>query len=108
MRAPVVGRWRIVEMNVWDMDAVDLVGPAYIEFDRDGQGSFAFVAVEGWMDVRAADRGDPQTVEFSWEGQDELDRATGRGWAAVGEDGALTGRIFFHLGDDASFRAVRD
>ena len=60
------------------------------------------------MDVRPAGRRDPHAVEFSWEGQDELDHASGRGWAVVGEDGTLTGRVFFHLGDDSSFSAVRD
>jgi hypothetical protein len=107
MSNPAVGRWRIVEMEVWDIDAIDLLGPAYIEFDRNGQGSFQFIAVEGWMDVRPADHGGPHAIEFSWEGRDELDHASGRGWAVVGEDGALTGRIFFHLGDDSTFRALR-
>ncbi|MEV6341937.1 hypothetical protein [Actinoplanes sp. NPDC051851] len=32
---------------------------------------------------------------------------TGRGWAALAEDGTLDGRIFFHLGDDSGFHAVR-
>lgn len=107
MKSPAVGRWRIVEMELWDSDAVDLLGSAHIEFDRDGQGGFRFIAVEGWMDVRRADHLGPNGVEFSWEGRDEMDHACGRGWAVVGDDGELTGRIFFHLGDDSSFRAVR-
>jgi hypothetical protein len=107
MKTSVAGRWRIVEMDVWDSDAIDLLGPAFLEFDRKGQGSFRFVAVEGWMDVRPAEHGEAHAVEFSWEGHDELDDASGRGWAVVGDDGDLTGRIFFHLGDDSTFRAVR-
>jgi hypothetical protein len=35
----VVGRWRIVETENWDRDALDLVAPAFIEFDEDGLGS---------------------------------------------------------------------
>jgi hypothetical protein len=46
-------------------------------------------------------------VEFSWEGNDECDPASGRGWAVLEEDGSLCGRIFFHLGDDSGFTAVR-
>jgi hypothetical protein len=46
-------------------------------------------------------------VEFSWDGFDEGDPATGRGWAVVEEDGSLRGRIFLHLGDDSGFRAER-
>lgn len=30
--APHMGRsWRIVEMDLWDRDAIDLVGPGFIE-----------------------------------------------------------------------------
>jgi hypothetical protein len=46
-------------------------------------------------------------VEFTWEGSDEGDQVTGRGWAILAEDGTLNGRIFFHLGDDSGFHAVR-
>jgi hypothetical protein len=28
----VAGRWRIVEMELWDRDDLDLVGPVFIEF----------------------------------------------------------------------------
>ena len=104
----VTGRWRIIDMELWDMDAVDLLGPAFIEFGKDQQGSFQFLAIEGWMDLRSADHRGPSAVEFSWEGQNEMDRASGRGWAAVADDGSLDGRIFLHLGDDSGFRAVRE
>jgi len=29
-------------------------------------------------------------------------------WATLSSDGSLNGRIYFHLGDDSSFTAVRD
>jgi hypothetical protein len=51
----LAGRWRILEMDLWDRDAFDLVGPAFIEFSRDGTGSFGFIAVQGWMDCRQAE-----------------------------------------------------
>jgi hypothetical protein len=47
-------------------------------------------------------------VEFSWEGNDESDPASGRGWAVLEEDGSLSGRIFFHLDDDSGFTPVRE
>lgn len=28
----IAGRWRIVEMELWDTEAIDLLGPAFIEF----------------------------------------------------------------------------
>ncbi|HEX5299410.1 MAG TPA: hypothetical protein VFW50_20690 [Streptosporangiaceae bacterium] len=34
--------------------------------------------------------------------------ASGRGWAVLEENGSLSGRIFFHLGDDSGFTAVRE
>jgi len=46
-------------------------------------------------------------VEFTWEGNDECDPASGRGWAVLEEDGSLRGRIFFHHGNDSGFTAVR-
>ena len=101
----LTGRWRIVEMEMWDQAAIDLVGPAFIELRDDDQGSFRFIAVEGWLDVRDVERHGRSGVEFSWEGNDEMDPASGRGWAALAADGSLEGRIFFHMGDDSSFRA---
>ncbi|GLY01569.1 hypothetical protein Acsp01_19480 [Actinoplanes sp. NBRC 101535] len=102
-----VGWWRIVEMELWDADAFDLVGPAFIEFGSDLHGRIQFIAVDGWMDCRAATPSGRAGVEFTWEGSDEGDEVSGRGWAAVADDGALEGRIFFHNGDDSGFRAVR-
>lgn len=50
------GHWRIVEMELWGQDAIDLLGPAFVEIKTDGQGSLRFIAVQGWMDTRDVDR----------------------------------------------------
>jgi hypothetical protein len=102
------GRWRIVETELWDCDVLDLVGSAFIEFGGDESGSFGFIAVQGWMDCREAPREGRPGVEFSWEGNDECDPASGRGWAVLEADGSLRGRIFFHLGNDSGFTAIRE
>ncbi|MGH8971845.1 MAG: hypothetical protein ACRD0C_01395 [Acidimicrobiia bacterium] len=102
-----VGRWRMVTMDLWDREAIDLLGPASIEFNKDGSGRFRFIAVEGWMDCRDTECGGCTGVEFTWEGSDEGDSANGRGWAVMETDGTLRGHIYFHLGDDSGFRAVR-
>ena len=60
----VAGRWRIMETELWDREALDLVGPAFIEFGEDGSGSFGFIAVQGWMDCREAPRDGRPGVEF--------------------------------------------
>jgi hypothetical protein len=103
--ASLAGRWRIVEMEVWDRDAIDLVGPGFIEFAGDGTGQFGFIAVRGWMDCRSFERDGRVGVEFSWEGEDEGDAVSGRGWACLVDDTTIEGRLFFHLGDDSAFRA---
>ena len=103
----VVGRWRITEMDNWDQEAVDLVEPVLIEFDEDGLGELGFIAVTGELDCRDANRDGRPGVEFSWQGSDEGDDVSGRGWAALNPDGTLEGHLYFHLGDDSAFRAER-
>jgi hypothetical protein len=101
------GRWHIEEMHLWDRDALDLVAPT-IEFRPGDTGEFGFIAVEGWMDCREAAIDDGPGLEFSWEGIDECDPASGRGWAALRSDGYPTGHIYFHMGDNSAFRAKRE
>jgi hypothetical protein len=102
----LTGRWRILEMDLWDRDGLDLVAPAFVEFSPDHTGEFGFIAVTGWIDWRTAGTG-RSGVEFSWEGTDEGDQVSGRGWAELHNDGVLHGHLYFHLGDDSSFRAER-
>lgn len=106
MAPKAAGRWRIVEMDLWDRDAIDLLGPAVIEINTDGTGNFRFIAVEGELDGRQVERGGSPAVDFSWIGSDDNDDASGRGWAVVEADGSLVGHIYFHRGDDSGFRAV--
>ena len=94
-------------MDLWDVDAIELMGPAFIDFEASGGGQFRFIAVEGLIDWRPRVGGGHGRVEFTWEGDDEGDRVSGRGWVEVVDD-VLQGHIFFHLGDDSGFRAVRD
>jgi hypothetical protein len=103
----MVGHWRMVEMDLWNLDAMDLVDPAFIEFHRDGTGRFRFIAVDGFLDWRDNERDGCRGVEFTWDGSDEGDHVSGRGWAVLEEDGSLRGHIYFHLGDDSGFEAVR-
>jgi hypothetical protein len=48
----IAGTWRISEMELWDREGIELMGPAFIEFGHDATGRFRFIAVEGWMDCR--------------------------------------------------------
>jgi hypothetical protein len=103
--APLAGRWRIVEMSRWDRDAIDLVEPGFIEFAEDGTGQFGFIAVRGWLDCRPVERDGQPGVDFTWEGVDEGDQISGRGWTSLVDDATVEGHLYFHMGDDSSFRA---
>ncbi len=102
-RSPLLGRWRIVEMEMWDTEFVDMLEPAYITFDARGGGEFVFGAVRGDLDCRYG----PDGVRFTWDGCDEMDPASGAGSAKLEPDGSLTGEIRFHRGDESSFKARR-
>jgi hypothetical protein len=91
---------------MWDRDAIDLVEPGFIEFAEDGAGQLGFIAVRGWLDCRSTTREGRDCVEFSWEGDDEGDQVSGRGWATLADDGTLEGHLFIHQGDDSGFRAA--
>ena len=72
------GRWRIVEMDVWDKDFLDLVETAHLTFKGAADGEIAFGALKGFLDVRYGTRDGSASAEFSWEGNDENDPASGR------------------------------
>jgi hypothetical protein len=93
-------------MDLWDRDSIDLVGPAFIEFSADGHGAFRLIAVEGLIDARQVYLDGHAAVEFSWDGFDDGDRVSGRGWARLEADGSLRGHLFIHCGDDSGFRAI--
>lgn len=89
----MVGVWRIVEMELWDRDAIELLGPAFLEFRPDHQGEFRFMDVHGFMDVRIVHDDGVLRADFSWEGEDEGDPTSGRGWAIERPDGSLTSQV---------------
>ena len=91
-------------MELWDRDYIDLDGPGYLVVDKEGFGEFRFGAVSGDIDYRIEKRGDFEELAFSWRGQDDMDEASGRGWARLAE-GRLEGRLYFHDGDDSGFVA---
>ncbi|MGH6820771.1 MAG: hypothetical protein ACREDU_07925 [Methylocella sp.] len=102
MTHPLTGKWRIVEMELWDRAFINLVGPGFIVFDDQGGGEFAFGAVTGVLDCAYA----KTSIHFTWEGNDEMDEASGDGSAELQDDGSLNGEISFHHGDESSFIAT--
>ena len=106
MNSNYLGKWRIVEMEAWDRDFIDLVVPGHLTFGKDATGRFQFGAVDAEMDCRAETVNSLERVEFSWIGYTENEPASGRGWAQV-EGATMKGRIYFHMGDDSWFVAKR-
>ena len=105
-KSPFTGRWRIVSMSAWEQDYIDEEEEGYFEFDDKGGGEFHFGYVHGSMDCRLTTRDGEPAVEWSWDGNAEMDPAQGRGWVVVKGD-ELQGMIFFHGGDDSEFVATR-
>ena len=101
-----VGKWRIVEMEVWDQDYVDMEVPGFFRIGSDGTGQFQFGLVCGDIDGRVEQYGHASRFDFSWSGQEDNDPACGRGWAVI-EKGEFIGRIYLHLADDSAFRAIK-
>jgi len=103
----ILGHWRITQMEMWDQDFVDAEVEGYVRLDHGGAGEFQFGYVHGWIDQDLIERDGKPAAEWSWEGNDELDQASGRGWAVLQDDGTIKGKLSFHQGDRSSFVAVR-
>ena len=97
------GKWRIVAMPDYEADYPDMMEPAYIHFHGSGSGDFAFGCVTATFTTAT----DAEAVEFTWQGNDEMDEAQGHGWAELQPDGSLKGQICCHSGDEVDFIAHR-
>jgi hypothetical protein len=107
MKNPYIGKWRIVEMEMWDEEYIDMETEGYFQFDKKNQtGYFHFGLVQGNIDYRIEKTGEIERLEFSWNGEDEYDPVSGRGWAVVKGD-HIEGRFYFHFGDDSWFKAKK-
>ena len=87
-------------MTEWDRDYIDEEVRGYFEFDAKDSGDFQFGYVQGEIDYRLGQRDGKPAVEFSWDGNDEMDAAQGRGWLVLDGD-ELKGMFYFHLGDES-------
>lgn len=99
----LLGRWRIVESDIWDESYLDLVEPATILFEADGHGEVAFGCIQAGMDLEYG----RTIVFFRWAGCDEGDEVTGSGSAELMDDGMLEIELSFDNGDDAVLKARR-
>jgi len=102
------GKWQIIDTDLWDVDALDLIEPAHITFDASGLGELRLIAIGAAIDYRVSERDGMPFVEFSWSGYDDSDQASGRGWGRIEPGGTLKGKLFIHQGDESAFTASRE
>lgn len=99
----LIGRWRIVEADLWDCGYLNLSGPATVTIGADNTGEIAFGALQASLDLNYG----PSMVFFTWAGFDEMDEATGHGSAELLDDGSIEITLAYHNGDEAILKAKR-
>jgi hypothetical protein len=99
----LIGRWRIVEADLWDRAYLDLCGPATLTITAQG-GEIAFGAMEASLDVAYA----RDSIDFRWHGADEGDEVAGEGSAELLDDGTLEIEFSYDNGDEAILKAKRE
>ena len=95
---PFIGQWRIVGIDGWDQDYVDMEVPGHFTFEKRGVGNFQFGLVQAQLDYRVAGN----RIDFTWSGFDENNEISGRGFADIVRN-ELCGHLYIHLGDDSAF-----
>ena len=94
-------------MTEWDRDFIDEMVRGCFEFDMKDSGTFQFGYVEGQIDYRLDERDNKPAIEFTWDGNDEMDPAQGRGWLVL-EGGELKGMLYIHHGDESGIVLKRE
>ena len=104
-----LGKWRIVHMDDFTNNDIDIEVPAHITLEKGAHGSIHFILVSGEIDGKyvASPGTGLCTFDFTWAGNDECDEASGDGWMAFLSDTRAEGEIRFHCGDTHTFRAER-
>ena len=101
MNCQLVGRWRIVEADLWNRDHLDLVEPAMMTIRADGHGEIAFGAMQASLDLEYS----RSMVFFTWAGFDEMDDVNGSGSAELLDNGSIEIQFAYRLGDQAILKA---
>ena len=98
----LTGRWSITSMDQLDDSYINEEVPGFFEFGKQDMGSFHFGYIQGDVNYRLTERDGLPAVEFSWAGYDAGgdSECSGRGWMVL-EGDTLTGRFFFHSGDES-------
>jgi hypothetical protein len=97
----LIGRWRIVEAEIWDRAYLNLSGPATLTITAQG-GEIAFGALEAGLEVEYA----RDSIGFRWTGCDEGE-VEGEGTAELLDDGTIEIEFAYNNGDEAVLKARR-
>lgn len=104
-KSDIVGLWRIYEMEMYDKDYFNMEVKAYIRIDKNNMGAFQFGLVQGGIDGRLVKSQEGDRFEFTWDGKDECDPASGSGWFTLKSKDIIQGEIKIRLGDVSKFSA---
>jgi hypothetical protein len=99
----LIGRWRIVEADLWDRGYLDMAGPAMITIGANSHGEIAFGVLQAGLDIGYSQ----SIVHFTWTGHDEMDEVSGDGHAELLDDGTIEITFAYHNGDEAILKAKR-
>ena len=86
MSTGFVGKWHIYEMEMWGAGYFNMEVQAYIEIDSNYVGDFQFGLVSGQLDGEVVGSRRGERFEFTWDGNDEMDPASGSGWIELKDD----------------------
>jgi hypothetical protein len=100
----LIGRWRIVEADLWDRGHLDLVEPAMMLIGADGHGEIAFGALQAALDLGYSQN----LVHFTWVGFEEMDEVFGDGHAELLDDSTIEITFAYRNGDEAVLKAKRE
>ena len=101
------GLWHITTMEMWDEDYLNMEVPAFIRITREGGGEFQFGLVSGQIDGEVVNTAAGERFEFTWEGNDECDPASGSGGLHMTGKKELAGKITIPHGDSSPLAAKR-
>jgi hypothetical protein len=99
----LVGRWRIVEADLWARADLDLVAPAMTTIGADGHGEIAVGAMQACLELEYR----RNLIFFTWAGFEEGAGFTGSGSAELTDHGTIEIAFAYHLGDEAVLKAER-
>jgi hypothetical protein len=103
----LAGKWQITKMSDFAQKDVDMETKAFMVVQTGGSGSFQFILVEGEACGEFSQTHEGSLFDFTWQGNDECDEASGDGWIRSIDGKSAEGSIWFHCGDTHRFQAKK-